>query len=131
MNWMHFGLVVVVSGVVASFTDWLFMGVLFHKKYQEAPEAWRSGVSETGKIVWSEVVGLITCAAFAYLLIHTGCQTIGQGLLTAGLVWLAGPVAIGATNLLWMRISPYIGVSHALGWLARLVLVAIAAAYLP
>ena len=131
MNWMHFGLVVVVSGVVASFTDWLFMGVLFHKQYLESREAWRETASETGKIVWSEVIGLITCAAFAYLLIQTGCQTLWQGLWMASLVWLAGPVAIGATNVLWMKISPYIGVSHALGWLARLVIIALAAAYLP
>ena len=131
MNWMHFLLVVVVSGVVASFTDWLFMGVLFHKKYQEAPQAWRVTDGEAGKIIWSQVIGLITCAAFAYLLIHTGRQAIRPGLVTAVLVWLAGPVAIGAMNVIWMKISPYIGVSHALGWLARLAIIAVAVAYLP
>jgi hypothetical protein len=38
MNWTRFLLAVVVSGLGASVTDWLFMGVLFHNKYLETPE---------------------------------------------------------------------------------------------
>jgi hypothetical protein len=41
MGWMKFVLAVVVSGVAASFTDWVFMGMLFHRKYFETPEVWR------------------------------------------------------------------------------------------
>ena len=31
----HIALAVVLSGFVASFTDWFFGGFLFHKQYQE------------------------------------------------------------------------------------------------
>ena len=37
MNWTRFLLAVVLSGLAATFTDWLFMGVLFHKKYIATP----------------------------------------------------------------------------------------------
>jgi len=33
-----------VAGTLASFTDWLFMGVLFHGRYMRFPEVWRDGV---------------------------------------------------------------------------------------
>jgi hypothetical protein len=41
----HYALAVVVSGVMCSFTDWLFMGLLFHEKYKQHPEVWRSSVA--------------------------------------------------------------------------------------
>ena len=41
MNWTHYFLAVLLSGVASSFTDWLFMGVLFHDKYLATPEIWR------------------------------------------------------------------------------------------
>jgi hypothetical protein len=116
---------------VASFTDWLFMGVLFRQKYLDAPEVWRGSLSEPRKIIWSELIALITCAAFAYLLMATGRQGLASGLETVVLVWLAGAVPIVGINVVWMKLSPYIGVSHALGWLVRFGLVALAAAWLP
>ena len=41
MNWTRFLLAVVLSGLATTFTDWLFMGALFHKKYSDTPEIWR------------------------------------------------------------------------------------------
>jgi hypothetical protein len=131
MNWLHFALVVVVSGVVASFTDWLFMGVLFHEKYREAPEVWRTDLSEGRKILYSELIGLISSAAFAWLLIAFHLQDLGLGLAVAVAVWFAGAVPVIFTNVLWMRLSPALGLSHSAGWLARLIVTALAAAYLP
>jgi hypothetical protein len=57
MNWTRFLLAVVVSGLGASVTDWLFMGVLFHNKYLETPEIWRAkpGQPETTNIIASIV----------------------------------------------------------------------------
>jgi hypothetical protein len=37
-------LAIVVAGFVATFTDWLFMGVLFHDRYMRYPEVWREEV---------------------------------------------------------------------------------------
>ena len=38
MNWTHFVLAVLVAGIVSSFTDWFFGGILFHRKYSAHPE---------------------------------------------------------------------------------------------
>jgi hypothetical protein len=35
----------VVAGVLGSFTDWLFMGVLFHDAYNRHPEIWRPAIA--------------------------------------------------------------------------------------
>ena len=51
-------LVVVLSAILASFTDWFFMGVLFHDRYDIHPEVWREGRKERSKILWSQVIGV-------------------------------------------------------------------------
>jgi hypothetical protein len=38
VNWTHFVLAVLVAGIVSSFTDWFFGGILFHRKYSAHPE---------------------------------------------------------------------------------------------
>jgi hypothetical protein len=130
MQWGRFALVVVVSGVVASMTDWLFMGVLFHDKYLQTPEVWRSGQSETMKILWSEVIGLASCAGFAAVLAMTGRATLGSSLPLAALVWIAGPLPLLGMNVLWMKFDPAIASAHAGGWLARLLITAGVSAWL-
>jgi len=69
MNWTRFLLAIVLSGLATTFTDWLFMGVLFHNKYLATPEIWRlkPGQSETRGIVLSSLLGVLSCAAFLYL----------------------------------------------------------------
>jgi len=130
MDWAWFVLAVIVSGVVASFTDWLFMGMLFHKQYLETPDIWRQGASERFKIIYSEVIGLITCAAFTWLLLATQRQAMPIGLKTAVEAWAVGPLPVLLTNGLWIRLSPYITASHSVGWLARLLITAAVAAWL-
>ncbi len=133
MLWTKFLLAVVVSGVAASFTDWLFMGVLFHKKYLESPELWRlkTGESETSKIVASSIIGLAGCAAFTYLCLWTGALTVPRAeLRMAAIVWLAAPVPVILSNVIWTKMHPLIGFSHALGWLARLVITGLVAVWL-
>ena len=133
MNWMRFVLAVAISGVAASFTDWLFMGILFHKKYLETPEIWRlkTGESETSKIVASSIIGLVSCAAFTYLCVWTGALTVPRAeLRMAALVWLAAPVPVILSNVIWTKMHPLIGMSHSLGWLARLVITGLVAVWL-
>ena len=130
MTWGHLALVVVVSGVIATVTDYVFMGLLFKAKYQEAPEIWRAGTSERNKIIYSELIGLITCAAFAWLLARLGHQGLVPGLETALAVWVIAVIPILFTNSLWIKLSPWIAGSHSVGWLARLVVTAVVAGYL-
>jgi hypothetical protein len=131
MDW-RYAAVVVGASVVASFTDWLFMGVLFHEKYLHAPEIWRTHPQLVGtpRIIYSQVIGLITCAAFAYLLLALEALTLLQALEVALLVWATGAVVILGQMVLWVKLHPLIGVSHALGWLSRLVITALFAVWL-
>jgi len=132
MNWGRFGLIVLLASVVTSFSDWLFMGVLFHKKYLASPEIWRSsaGANEPRFIVYSQLMGILSCAAFTYLCVKASTLTIGASLTTATLVWLAGPVVVLAHMVIWTKLHPLIGVSQSLGWLVRFIVTALIAVWL-
>jgi hypothetical protein len=123
MDW-RFLAVVAAASVIASFTDWLFMGVLFHEKYLHAPEIWRTHpqLSGTRRIVYSQVLGVVTCAAYLYLCLALDALTIPSAMLVALMVWLAGVVVVLGQMVMWMKLHPLIGLSHALGWLTRLVI---------
>ena len=120
---VRFVLAVGASGVATSFTDWLFMGALFHKKYFETPETWRikPGQSDVRSIVVSSLLGVVSCAAFIWLCRWTDALTVRSELHMAELVWVAGAVPIIFSNIVWIKMNPLLGVSHSLGWLARFV----------
>lgn len=132
MNWTHYLLAVVLSGVAATFTDWIFMGVLFHDKYLAYPEVWRGtpGQPETSRIFISMLEGLVSCAAFVYLCWLTNMLTAKSALILAVIVWLAGPLPLIRTNIAWIRMHPLIGLSHSLGWLVRFVVTALITVWL-
>ena len=46
MNWTRVGLAILAAGFVGSFTDWLFMGMLFHDRYLAFPQIWRKKPGE-------------------------------------------------------------------------------------
>ncbi len=121
---VRYVLAVGASGVATSFTDWIFMGKLFHAKYLETPETWRMtpGQSEMGKIVASSLLGVVSCAAFIWLARWTDALTVRSELHMAELVWVAAAVPIIFSNIVWIRMHPLLGVSHSLGWLARFVI---------
>jgi hypothetical protein len=97
---MRLLIALIAASIAISITDWLFFGVLFHDRYMQTPNIWREG-PESRKIAGS-------MAAFAL----------------AVLVWIAASLPQTATNTLYVRYSPILGVSHAIGWLARLVITA-------
>jgi Protein of unknown function (DUF1761) len=118
---VRYVLAVGASGVATSFTDWIFMGKLFHRKYLETPETWRMtpGQSDTRKIAASSLLGVVSCAAFIWLARWTDALTVRSELHMAELVWMAAAVPIIFSNIVWIRMHPLLGVSHSLGWLAR------------
>jgi hypothetical protein len=134
MDWLRYFLVVALSSVIASFTDWVFMGVLFHDKYVAHREVWRGEFGdkpgEMRKIVISQLIGVVSSAAFALLLAHHSHRDLAHDLVLAVVVWLAGVAPITAQNVIWMKLHPLIGASHAMGWLARFVITAVLAAFL-
>jgi hypothetical protein len=124
MNWTRFLLAAVLSGFTTTFSDWLFMGVLFHDKYLATPEIWRikPGQSDTRSIVLSSLLGVLSCVAFLYLCVSTGAFVSHHATIhVAFLVCGAGAIPIIFSNIVWIKMHPLLGVSHSLGWLARFI----------
>jgi hypothetical protein len=46
-------------------------------------------------------------------------MTLRSELHMAELVWVAGPLPVIFSNIVWIKMNPVLGVSHSLGWLAR------------
>jgi hypothetical protein len=133
MDWKHFFLAVLVAGTAASFADWLFAGVLFHKKYVAYPEVWRPGLIEgrdAGPIAGATALGFVSVAAFLVACGKFEIHGYGATLGFACLAWLMVPVPLTITNALFMKIHPLIVVSHSLGWLAKLAIAAVVAGWL-
>ena len=129
MHWMLIA-AVIVAGVVSSFTDWFFMGVLFSDRYQKYPETWwpRSGKSaERGAIMWSTALGFITAAAVVLLCVYAGVTSIGGALIVAALAAAAGPLVTTITNGMWIRIDPAVTFAHMVGYVVRFLIAGIAA----
>ena len=132
MNWTHFGLAILVAGIISSITDWFFFGVLFHNNYKINPEVWRRGPgsSEARAIVGSTLIGFVAAAAFmmacVIFQVHGYCPTLEL----AGLVALMGALPITITNSFYIKMHSSIVFSHCLGWSARLVVAALVAGWL-
>ena len=119
---------ILAGALLGSLADWLFAGVIFHERYQVYPEVWRQG-NERGRIAAAQALCLVTSAAFV-LLAWKMHQTDARGALKlAAMVWLIGPLPMLLANAMFIRIDRLVTVSHAIGWLAKLLLIAAAAAY--
>jgi len=133
MHWRRILLAIVVSGVGATLADWLFAGVLFHKKYLETPEIWRrpqGGGGETRAIVLTSVMTLFSCAVFVLMSAATDLNGYEDPLLAGLALWLIGVVPIYVTLALWMKYHPLLATTHALGWFVRLMLTAFVTGWL-
>lgn len=123
---------VIAAGMISSFADWLFMGKLFHEHYKTYPETWwprANKADETKPILYSTAVGFITSAAVIALCEMAGATDIKSALTVAVIAWAAGPLTVTVTNGFWVRVDPYVTLSHALGYLARFVIAGVAAAF--
>jgi hypothetical protein len=117
--------VIVLATFVASFTDWVFMDLLIHRYYQSSPEVWRPR-GGGARIAISQVIGTLATAAVVWL-----CLLVpGRAVLVALLVWCAGPLPVTLQNWQWMKLHPAVAASHAGGWLVRLLIAALLAAWL-
>jgi hypothetical protein len=120
---------IVGAGVVASFTDWLFMGVLFHNRYNTYPETWwPRQKADTRAILYSTALGFITAAAVIGLCVLAGVGSLKGALTVAILAWAAGPLVNTITDGIWIRIDPAVSFAHLLGYLARFLIAGVAAA---
>jgi hypothetical protein len=118
-----------VGALLGSLADWLFMGVIFHGRYQVHPEVWRPGVQERGRIIAAQALALLTAAAFVALAWKLKQTDIRGTLKLAAMIWLIAPLPLLLANALFIKIDHLVTASHAAGWLAKLLLVAAATAY--
>lgn len=129
MSWMLYA-AVAVAGTLSSFTDWLFMGVLFHAHYNRYPEVWWPSFRERGDrraIIYSSALGYLTAAAVIALCNVVGTKSLVEAIVLAVLAWIAGPLVVVVTNGLWIKIDPRVTFAHAIGYLARFLIAGVAA----
>ena len=121
---------VLAAGILGSFTDWLFMGVLFHDAYNVHPEVWRPGIrdgKDKGAIIWASVLGFIISAGVIALCAVAGVSGIWSGLGVALLAWIAGPPVVIIVNNMFVKIDAKVTAAHCLGYLARMLIAGAAA----
>ena len=124
MNWMRFVAIVIGTGVVTSLTDWFFAGDWLHRRYTY-PEIWRQG-AEGRAIVVTSPLPFLTCGVFAYVTLRLGLHSVASGVKLALAVWLMGPLPLILTNAAFIKLHRVFVVSHSIGWLVKLSIVAVA-----
>jgi hypothetical protein len=127
MDWRIFA-ASIVGATLGSIADWVFAGLLFHSRYQQHPEVWRTGTSETLRIGAAQVLCLLTSVAFVALADTLGLVDLTGALKLAAMIWLIAPLPLLVTNSLFIKIDPLVTASHAVGWLVKLLLIAAATA---
>lgn len=107
----------VIGAVLVSFADWIFFGVLFHKKYFAYPEVWRP--NNNWRVPLSSVIGLLTPLAFVALTATMHLSDFHDIIHLALLTWVAGPLPLVATNHFFFKLHPAITATHIAGWLVK------------
>ena len=126
---LHLLWATLLGGVLGSLADWLFAGVLFHDRYHRYPEVWRAG-NERSRIVAAQLLAFVTSAAFVALAWKLHQTDMRGALKLAAMIWLIGPLPLLVSNAFFIRIDNLNTASHAAGWLAKLLLIAAATAWL-
>jgi hypothetical protein len=125
---------VLAAGTVSMFSDWLFMGVLFHDRYNRYPEVWWPGLrqkaADARAILISSALAYLTALAVVALCCYGRAHTLPRALFLAFAAWVAGPLVMQVTNGFWIKTDPLITVSHSAGWLVRFLVAGLAAGLL-
>ena len=130
MSPLWYGAAVAAASIAVSFSDWYFMGVLFHDRYLAHPEVWRhtgDKKSESLAVAWSTLLGVFTVAAFLWLADWLGLAGSAGALGLAFGIWLVAPLPLIITNGFFIKIHPLNTLAMCLGWLARLFIAGLAA----
>ncbi len=121
---------ILISGLVAILTDWLFMGVLFHESHNSYPEIWWPGVRDgetRSAMIWSVVLGFVMSAGVVALCAVSGADSVWDGLGIGFLAFLAGPLVIVLRNAQFVKSDVWLILSYSLGYLARKLIAGAAA----
>jgi intracellular septation protein A len=126
---LHLLWATLLGGLLGSLADWLFAGILFHHRYMIHPEVWRHG-NERRRIIAAQALAFVTAAAFVALAWKVHQTDLRGALKLAAMVWLIGPLPLLVGNAMFIKIDKLVTASHAAGWLAKLMLIAAATAWL-
>jgi len=128
MNWIRVALTVFAGGLVASLSDWLFMGDWLYKRYNQYSEIWRypHGQGEMKAIAWYTPLPFVTCAAFTLLCARLSLHSYSATLKLALAIWLVGPLPLLIANALFIKLHSAITAAYSLGWLVKLMVAAVA-----
>ena len=127
MNWTRFATIIIGAGIASSLTDWFFAGDWIHRRWTY-PELWRQGAEERA-IALSAPLPFLTCGVFAYASVRLGLHSMAGTVNLAVAVWLIGPLPLILTNAAFMKLHRVFVASYALGWLVKLLIVAVAVAW--
>lgn len=132
MPWSHIVEAALIGGIVASLTDWLFAGDWLKAFYNKHPEVWRfvGGEGEGVAIAWSSPMPFLTCAMFACVYARLRLHTMSGALKLAAALWVMIPLPLMITNALFIKLHPVVTLSHAIGWLVKLSVAGVVAAWL-
>jgi len=128
MNWIRVALAVLAGGLVASLTDWLFMGDWLYKRYNPYPAIWRypHGEGEMKAIAWSAPLPFVTCAVCTLLCARLNLHSYGATVELALAIWLVQPLPFLITSALFIKQHSAITASYSLRRLVKLVVAAVA-----
>jgi hypothetical protein len=132
MNLSGYGWAVVAAFVWCSLADAVFMGWLFHSKYQAHPEVWRAPGAGGGHrvgIAISTLLNLFTVAVYLFSVGFLGLTSLAPALYLAVTMWLAIAVPILVNNGLFIKFHPLLVFSHSIAWLLKLLGCSLAAFY--
>lgn len=127
INWPRLIVIILSAGVLSSLTDWFFAGDWIHRRYSY-PEVWRQG-AEGRVIALTSPLPFLTCGVFAYVTARLGLHSVSGATKLAIAVWLIGPLPLILTNAAFMKLHRVFVVSYAIGWLTKLMIVAVAVAW--
>jgi hypothetical protein len=119
----------VAAAIASSFTDWAFMGVLWHEKYLAFPEIWRRKRGDSGEnkaVLWACLLNVLPSVVIVAFCARLKLHGLSDFKLALGL-WLAAPVPLLIGNALFIKIHPKVTIAHCLGWLAKFAVAACAA----
>jgi hypothetical protein len=127
VNLTRLALIIVCTGIVTSLTDWFFAGDWLHRRFTY-PEVWRSD-AEPRAIVLTSPLPFVTCGVFACMLAWLGFLSLSGTTKMAFAIWLIGPLPLILTSAAFIKLHRVFVVSCAIGWLVKLLIVALAVAW--
>jgi len=75
----------------------------------------------------SSPMPFVTCLVFTCLADGLHLNSMHAALKLATAIWLIGPLPLILTNAAWMKLHHVFAASYSMGWLVKLVIVAVAA----